>query len=327
VNQYPVPASPHDKLPVNGGAFRAAVRRIHPRVGKPEIPKENIADTFDINTDHIHPDENTARCQGDRMPGSINRIQWLGEETSAGCIERSFLLRRPSASVPGVLWSHETTAPHATVLLFHGGSGHKRTERHLRMGRWLASTAGLAVIAIDGPFHGDRVPAPMAPSVYQQLIADEGIERVTARITADWLEAVSALARLGLADDAHVSVFGMSMGARFGLPAAAALGPRLQCAVLGKFGIRQTGPLHPGLCTPGLIVTAARAITAPVLYHLQWEDAIFPRAGQLELFGALASADKRLIARPGPHAQTHPDDEASWQDFIRLNTPGCNCDR
>jgi dipeptidyl aminopeptidase/acylaminoacyl peptidase len=66
-------------------------------------------------------------------------------------------------------------------------------------------------------------------------------------MTGDWLEAVAALASLGLADDAHVSILGMSMGARFGLPAAAALGPRLQCAVFGKIGIRQSGPLHPGL--------------------------------------------------------------------------------
>jgi dienelactone hydrolase len=212
------------------------------------------------------------------------------------------------------------TVPHATVLLFHGGSGHKRSERQVRMGRWLASAAGLAVIAIDGPHHGDRVPAPMAAAAYQQLIADEGIERVTARMTADWLETVQALAGLGLADAAHVSVFGMSMGARFGLPAAAALGPRLGCAVLGKFGIRQARPLHPGLLAPGLITTAARAISAPVLFHVQWEDEVFPRDGQFELFDALASADKRLLARPGPHARTHPDDEASWQDFIRLNT-------
>ena len=46
-----------------------------------------------------------------------------------------------------------------------------------------------------------------------------------------------------------------------------------------------------------------------------------PRDGQFELFDALASTDKQLIARPGPHAQTHPDDQTSWQDFIRLNTP------
>jgi dienelactone hydrolase len=164
----------------------------------------------------------------------------------------------------------------------------------------------------------------MAPSACQQLIVDEGIEAVTARMTGDWLEAVSALAALGLADPAHVSVFGMSMGARFGLPAAAALGPRLQCAVLGKFGIRQATPLHPGLRAPSLMTTAARAVSAALLYHVQWDDEIFPRDGQLELFDTLASADKKLIARPGPHGQTHPDDEASWQSFLALNTPRAN---
>ncbi len=144
----------------------------------------------------------------------MSRVEWLGEQASAGCAERSFLLRRRSGIVPGVLWSPGTVARPPAVLLFHGESGHKRSERHLRMGRRLAS-AGLAVIAVDGPYHGDRVASPVAPAVYQQLIVDEGIG-----------------------------------------------------------------------------------------------------------FDGLASADKRLIARSGPHAETHPDDEASWQEFIRTSAPG-----
>jgi dienelactone hydrolase len=239
-----------------------------------------------------------------------------------GCVERSFVLCRRSGPVPGVLWSPRTTTAPPAALLFHGGSGHKRSERHLRMGRWLAA-AGLAVIAIDGPYQGERVPSPMAPSVYQQLIVDEGIERVTDRMTEDWLETVSALAAGGLVDGANVSVFGVSMGARFGLPVAAALGSRLRCAVLGKFGIRQTELLHPGLCAPGLMAVAARSVRAPVLYHVQWNDELFPRDGQFELFDVLASVDKHLIARSGAHAETHPDDEASWQEFIRTNAPPC----
>jgi pimeloyl-ACP methyl ester carboxylesterase len=261
------------------------------------------------------------RIGGRRGLEPVNRVEWLGEQAGEGCVERSFLLRRRGEPVPGVLWSPASAAPQATVLLLHGGSGHKRSERHVRMGRRLASAAGVAVIAIDGPHHGDRVRAPVAPSVYQQMIADEGIECVTARMTADWLETISALAALGLAEEAHISVFGMSMGTRFGLPVAAALGPRLRCAVLGKFGIRQASPLHPGLCAPGLMVAAARAVSAPVLYHVQWDDAIFPRDGQFELFDALASVGKRLTASPGPHGLTHPDDEASWQGFIEANTP------
>jgi alpha-beta hydrolase superfamily lysophospholipase len=121
------------------------------------------------------------------VPGSEGQVEWRGQEAAGGCTERSFLLRRPSGAAPGVLWSPEDRVPQATVLLFHGGSGHKRSERHLRMGRWLA-LAGLAVIAIDGPHHGDRVPAPMSPPGYQQLIVDEGSEQVTGRMTADWLD-------------------------------------------------------------------------------------------------------------------------------------------
>jgi dienelactone hydrolase len=259
------------------------------------------------------------------VPDPVGRVEWLGEETSAGCAERSFVLRRRSGVVPGVLWSPRSVAGPPAVLLFHGGSGHKRSERHVRMGRWLAS-AGLAVIAVDGPYHGDRVPSPMAPAVYQQLIVDEGIGQVTDRMTGDWLDAVSALAAEGLADETNVGIFAISMGVRFGLPVAAALGSRVRCAVLAKFGIRQTDLLHPGLCAPGLMMAAARAVSAPVLYHVQWDDEIFPREGQFELFGELASEDKRLLARSGPHAGTHPDDEASWQEFIRAS-PRAACRR
>ena len=256
------------------------------------------------------------------MPDAAGRLEWPREQEQeeAGRAGRSFLLRRRTGTVPGVLWSPPAPAsPPAVVLLFHGGSGHKRSERVARMGRWLASAAGLAAVAVDGPYHGGRVPAPLEPPAYQRLIAEEGIGRVTARMTADWLDAVAALAARGLAGEADVSVFGMSMGARFGLPAAAALGPRLRCAVLGKFGTRQALPLHPGLCAPELVTAAARAVSAPVLYHVQWDDELFPRDGQLELFGALASAGKLLRARPGPHAQADPGDEACWLEFIRRN--------
>lgn len=61
----------------------------------------------------------------------MSRVEWLREETSASCIERSFLLRRGSGIVPGVVWSPGTLAAPPAALLFHGGSGHKRSERHL----------------------------------------------------------------------------------------------------------------------------------------------------------------------------------------------------
>src|ERR1700689_2630456 len=102
----------------------------------------------------------------------MSGVEWLREETSASCVERSFLMRRRSGIAPGVVWSPRTLVAPPAALLFHGGSGHKRSERHRRMGRCLPSAEGLAALAIDGPYHGDRVQQPMEPSVYQQLIAD-----------------------------------------------------------------------------------------------------------------------------------------------------------
>jgi dienelactone hydrolase len=98
------------------------------------------------------------------VPDPTGCVEWLGEETSAGCIERSFLIRRLPGPAPGVLWSPQATVPQGTALLFHGGSGNKRSERHLRMGRRLAS-AGLAVIAIDGAM------SVGSPAQYQALAA------------------------------------------------------------------------------------------------------------------------------------------------------------
>ena len=243
-------------------------------------------------------------------------LDWGAETITGDVVERSFLLRRPAQpAVPGVVWLPAGSSDGPLVLLCHGGSGHKRTERHVRMAHWLVSRAGLCCAAIDGPQHGDRVPAPLAPEVYQQLIVDEGIEQVTARMTGDWLATVSALAGLGLADDNSVSVFALSMGARFAIPVASALGPRLRCAVFGKFGLRQSGLLHPGLCCPEVLAAAAGAIAAPVLFYVRWDDELFPRDGQFDLFAALAG-EKLLLARPGPHAGTHPDDEAAWLTFL-----------
>jgi hypothetical protein len=88
-------------------------------------------------------------------------IEWLSQATVDGVAERSFLLNRRSGPVPGVMWSPQILSRPPAVLLGHGGSSHKRSDRQLRMGRWLASTAGLAVVAIDGHYHGDRLPSPL----------------------------------------------------------------------------------------------------------------------------------------------------------------------
>jgi dienelactone hydrolase len=252
-------------------------------------------------------------------------LEWTGREVTHGDVaERSFRLAGSAGGVPGVLWlpSLAVSAP-PLVLLGHGGSGHKRSERIVSLGLWFASHARLAAAAIDGPYHGDRVSFALSAPEYQARIVTEGVDAVLDRMADDWRATVDALGVLGIADTSSLGYLGMSMGTRFGLPFAAAMGSFLRCVVFGKFGLRQGPALHEGLAVPERIERDARQVTAPALFHIQWDDEIFPREGQLALFDLLGSRDKQLIGYAGTHAETKPAAIALWRDFIALHlAPG-----
>ncbi|MEU7873293.1 hypothetical protein [Dactylosporangium sp. NPDC049140] len=102
----------------------------------------------------------------------------------------------------------------------------------------------------------------------------------------------------------------------FGLPAVAALGERVRCAVFGKFGLEQGPTMNPVMATTERVTSDAQRITVPVLFHVQWHDEVFPRQGQLALFDLFRSCNKELVAYPGPHTTTSPAAIAAWRDFI-----------
>ena len=238
------------------------------------------------------------------VPSSTRlRAVLLHDAVSGVTVETDF-----TDPVPGVLWL-PPASPTRLVLLGHGGSGHKRAPRIVSHAEWFAAR-GVAAMALDGPFHGDRVPTPLTAPEYQALAVARGPESVLDQIAGDWLAAIST----HLPAVRNIGYMGFSLGARYGLPTAVALGDRLRCLVIGKFGLQSTMP--PGLDAPHRIRADAARLTAPTMLHAQWDDTLFPRAGAFELFDVIGAADKRLIAFPGEHGGNPPDAHALWREFM-----------
>jgi dienelactone hydrolase len=217
-------------------------------------------------------------------------------------------------AVPTVLWRPRLEQRPPVVLLAHGGSGYKTDEFILRMAGLLLKR-GIAVLAIDAPFHGDRSLPDGGQRSYLDHMARQGLTEVYEEACADWAAALDVAGGHAV-DTNRVGFVGLSMGSNFGFPLCAQLGDRLQCAVVGKLGLAVADG-YPGIVAATAAVTrAAQRLSAPVLMHMQWDDEIFTRDGQLALFDLIGSPDKQLHARPGPHGFTRPEDEQSWVSFV-----------
>lgn len=245
-------------------------------------------------------------------------LRWIGEPINEGGVtERRFDLERESGIVPGILWipaQHDRSVP--LVLMGHGGSGHKRADRQLMLGRRFAGVAQVAAVAIDGPFHGDRVAEKVDRDQYRAMMAAMGVDKVTDGMVDDWCATLDALSQLDAIDANRIAYIGVSMGTTFGLPYVAAAGSRLRCAVLGKNGMLRASSGSPASTMAPRFTQDAPNITVPVLFHVQWDDELFPRDGQFELFDLIGARDKRLIAFPGPHGDSAPPAVQAWCEFL-----------
>jgi dienelactone hydrolase len=244
----------------------------------------------------------------------MTELRWIGKSTSEGGVtECRFNLEREAGTIPGILWSPiKQEGPVPLILMGHGGSGHKRDDRQLLLGRRFAGAFQMAAASIDGPFHGDRVSTPLEPRQYQERMAATGIDKVTDGMINDWCATLDTLSQLDIINADRIAYIGLSMGTRFGLPLVSAVSSRLRCSVLGKNGMRAPALLN---MAPRFTQDAPK-ITIPVLFHMQWNDELFPRDGQFELFDLLGSHDKRLLAFPGSHSTTAPAAIEAWCEFL-----------
>ncbi len=225
----------------------------------------------------------------------MTSIQWAKEVVDGSIRQRFFQLEANARQIPGVLWmpaQSERRSP--VVLVGHGGSQSKDASAVLDVVVPMVSQHGFAVVAIDGPVHGDRRADQGRDSalVIQDFRLLWKKNPSITSMTSDWKATVDALSALPELNCNQLAWFGLSMGTAYGLPLCAAE-PRIKAALLGMWGTS-----HPH---GDLLLEAARNVLCPVEFHRKLADERFSAEGQKTLFDALASSDKILKDYPGGH--------------------------
>ena len=240
-------------------------------------------------------------------------LKWVGEPLLEGQVsEREFVIEAGNGPIPGIVWMPEEAEKPLPLALFgHGGSGHKRVSRALMLGRRLAGVSQFAMVAIDGPAHGAR-QGPELPDLY----AEKGFDNVIDGMVDDWLDTLACFSEMDVIDAHRAAYLGFSMGCRFGLPFVAAAGDKLRCAALGKNALERRG--EPNGADPlGLRFRKdAPNVKVPVLFHVQWDDELFSRESQCDLFDLIGSQDKRMVCYMGPHGKSSPEAVDDWCRFV-----------
>ena len=229
----------------------------------------------------------------------MHSVRFTADTTSAEVRERDFTV----GDIPGVLWSPATGSDRAPlVLLGHGGGIHKKAPAMSGRAERLIAGGGFHVAVIDVPGHGDRPRTAHdereIAAMQQAMAAGEPVgpivERYNAHLAAravpEWqatLDALQQLPEIGPAGP--VGYYGINLGTAIGVPLTA-VEPRITAAVFGQFWA-------------GSLTEAARRITVPIEFDLQWDDEHIPRQSGLALFDAFASKEKTLHANAGAHKE------------------------
>ena len=243
----------------------------------------------------------------------MGTLEWKGEPLNDGQIlEREFAIETETGPIPGIVWMpEEIEEPVPLVLFGHGGSGHKRVSRAVMLGRRLAGVSQYAMVAIDGPAHGGR----QGPRL-EDLYAEKGFDNVIDGMVGDWMATLDCFSGMDAIDENRVGYVGFSMGCRFGLPFVAAAGDRLRCAALGKNALARRGETDANDALGDRFRRDAPNVRVPVFFHLQWDDELFARESQCDLFDLIGSQDKRMVCYTGPHGRSSPEAVDDWCRFL-----------
>ena len=239
-------------------------------------------------------------------------MRWMSEQRiDGGLVEQRFDADRGEGPVTGVVWTRADASNRTPlVLIGHGGGGNKLGPGNLAL-RDAYATYGVATAAIDGPTHGDR--GPVTDSSQPEYAAMWKREGVVDGMVEDWKASLDGILATGEFEAGAVGYHGLSMGTMFGLPFVVAE-PRIAAASLGLCGTSGSSIDRSGI---GLRLTAdAAKLRVPVLFHFQWNDERFTRAGSLEMFDLFPTTDKRLQSTPGMHVDTTPEAQAALVRFL-----------
>jgi dienelactone hydrolase len=234
--------------------------------------------------------------------------------TSDSVIRRRFDLVSEGQVVPGLHWRPADADPTATILVGHGGFQSKEAPNIVGMAEIFAGR-GWATVALDAPGHGDRRTDEQVRQQEQTMArlrergVDEDARRRRDRAVGDggaagtkppsdrpprmvreWRALLDLLDADPEGAPGPYGYWGVSMGARYGIPLVAAE-PRIEAAVLGLFG----------LIPDPTFQTTVESITIPLLFLFQHDDELMTPDSGLALWRAFGSSEKTMHINPGPH--------------------------
>jgi dienelactone hydrolase len=240
-----------------------------------------------------------------------------------GVTERRFDLVVGDALVPGIVWTPEgATGPRPLILIGHGGTQHKRVDNILRLARALVRHHGYAAASIDAPNHGDRGTPEGMEEFRRRIVSGRFTEEQRRDMTLsaesaakEWTATLDAVEQMPEIGRGPVGYWGLSMGTSIGVRFIADE-PRVKCAILGLFGLRQDAdPLE----------RAARNVTVPLLFLFQMNDELVKLESGLALFMVFGSETKTVHMNPGGHVQVPAFEREYYETFfVRHLGPGAH---